>query len=133
MKEKYVYEQVVLKTDEPTVTGRIYPKEVVEKALKEFQGEVKERRVFGPIGPADTTVHLRNAAFVVSDIKLEGKEVKATIETLSSLEAGVQLERNLKLGHVELTPVSMGTVGEGGRVGADLKFIGFSVRQKAGT
>jgi hypothetical protein len=132
MNEKYVYEQVVLKCDERTVTGRVYPRDIVEKALKEFQGPVKERKVFGPIGPADTTMHLRDAAFVVAKVELEGKEVKATIETLSGLEAGVQLERNLKLGHVELTPVAMGSVSEGGRVGSDLKFIGFSVRPKAG-
>lgn len=130
MKEKFVYEQVVLKTDEKTVTGRVYPKAVVERALEEFQGAVKERRVFGPIAPSDTVVHLRNAAFVVSEVKLEGNEVKAKIETLSSLEAGVQLERNLKLGFVELTPVAVGSVGDGGRVGPDLKFVGFSVRPK---
>lgn len=78
----------VLEAEVPTHKGRIFSKEVLKKAVKDFK---KRRLVSGPVigeiaHPERTVLasSLGNATHLVKDVTLEKGTLKATIETLSS-------------------------------------------------
>lgn len=128
MAEVKVFEQVVLKCDEPTANGRIYPRAVVEKAFEEYQKKVDDHAALGPV--YDNHVSLKGASFLVKELKLEGDAAKVVIETLPN-ERGAELAKMLERKEVVFTPTGVGTVTDG-LVGEDYNLRGFSIAYKEG-
>lgn len=124
--EKQTLTTVVLRCDEPTCTGRIYPRSVVEKALAEYQKKIEEGKALGPV--VDGQISLRDASFRVLDAKLKGDAVEVMIETLPNGRGAVVADQLLSEKY-ELTPTGMGSVYHG-RVGKDFVLTGFSVSAK---
>ena len=121
--EKQVLGVVVMECDKPTCTGRVYPREVVKKALAEYRKKIKEGRAIGPV--EDGKVVLRKAAFQVKDVELDGDAMKVVIETLPNGRGAVLADQLLSEKYV-LTPTGVGSVYHG-RVGKDFVLTGFSV------
>lgn len=77
---------VLLQIDTPTANGRIYPREVVEKALKDMQVNLKLNRnaVRGQLGrPAnidDRYLREENVAVRYSNLRIEGDELVGDCE-----------------------------------------------------
>lgn len=126
MVEKQRLSTVVLKCDEPTCTGRIYPRDVVKKALAEYRKKIKGGKALGPV--VDGKIELRKASFIVRDAKLEGDSVKVEIETLPTGRGAVIADQLLSEKY-ELTPTGMGTVKDG-VVGKGFTLTGFSISPK---
>lgn len=78
-----ITDAVLLPIDTPTANGRVYPREVVEKAVKDLQTRLKLNRnaVLGELAPlADPNyrdLRLENVAVRYSNIRIEGNELVA--------------------------------------------------------
>lgn len=119
MESKSFYSQVVLKADEPTVDGRIYPKDVLKKAILDYNN--KAARV-GPV--VDCGISLKNVGFFVTPLTLSGNNVVCEIELLNNIE-GNKISKLLKSKKVELMPV--GEIKVCNNIVEDYKLIGFSI------
>lgn len=113
------FSQVVLKADEPTANGTIYSKDVLEKAILEFNN--KEIN-FGPIVDKDIT--LKKVGFSVLPLTLIDDKVICKIELLNNIE-GNRISKLLESKRFKLTPVGEGRVCN--NIVEDYKLIGFSI------
>jgi hypothetical protein len=79
---------IALITDTPNKNGRIYPREVVEKALLEYQKQIDEKRSIGCIWSDDhyqtETIDLSKASHIVNSAKLDGNNLIIEAQTLKT-------------------------------------------------
>lgn len=92
----------VMKFDTPNKSGRIYPKFVMEEAIKQFNENKNKFGTFGEIGPtqASSFVELSKISHKVKDMWIDEDNLKCNIETLNTpngntlnalLESGAKL------------------------------------------
>lgn len=96
--------------DKPTMNGRIYPRAVMEKAIKDVQQTIRDRRMFGELNSCESRVKLTNVSHVVTAMSLVGDRVVATIEVLPTVRGKVLaklLDAKIPLG---LLPIGFGNV-----------------------
>lgn len=83
MNAALITDAVLLPIDTPTANGRVYPREVVEKAMKDLQIRLKLNRnaVLGELAPLTDPnycdVRLENVAVRYSNFRIEGNELVA--------------------------------------------------------
>ena len=92
---------IMQKADALNGNGRVYPRNVLEKEMKNYQKLVKERRALGELDhPDDSVINLKNASHLVTDIWWDGGNVMGKVQVLSTpsgqvlkslVEAGVKL------------------------------------------
>jgi hypothetical protein len=123
------FTQVVLQCDEPTAGGNIYPREVVQEAVKQLQSRIEKRQFLGPL--EGDSVRLNKASFVVTKAELKGPALTIEIEPLVQRSQGRSLALLLESGDAALYPSGMGTVKDG-VVQDDYILNGFSVGWKEG-
>jgi len=83
---------IMQRVDEQNGNGRVYPKLVLEREVKNYMKTVKENRACGELDhPEDSVVNLKNASHMVTDLWWEGKDLKGKIKVLST-PAGKILE-----------------------------------------
>ena len=92
---------IMQKADALNGNGRVYPRDVLEKEMKNYQKLVKERRALGELDhPDDSVINLKNASHLVTDIWWDGGNVMGKVQVLSTpsgqvlkslVEAGVKL------------------------------------------
>ena len=92
---------VMQKADALNGNGRVYPRKVLEKEMKNYQKLVKERRSLGELDhPDDSVVNLKNASHLVTKVWWDGDNVMGKVQVLSTpsgqvlkslVEAGVRL------------------------------------------
>ena len=76
---------IMQKADHVNGNGRVYPHKVLMKEIKNYSKLVKERRALGELDhPEDSVINLRNASHLVTDIWMEGKDVKGKIKVLDT-------------------------------------------------
>ena len=73
-----------LKVDKPTATGTIYPADVMEKALEEYRQRIERGDAFGGLDPCTPRPRLEDVSHRVTDVRLDGSDVKATVEVLDT-------------------------------------------------
>jgi len=81
--------------------GRIYPKTVLEREMKNYQRLIRERRALGELDhPDSSVVELKNVSHLVTDVWWDGNHVMGKIEVLNTpsgktlkalAESGVQI------------------------------------------
>jgi hypothetical protein len=81
--------------------GRVYPRTVLERELKNYTKIVQERRALGELDhPEDSVVNLKNASHMVTDVWWDGNDVMGKVQVLNTpsgqvlkslVEAGVKL------------------------------------------
>jgi hypothetical protein len=102
---------VQLKTlDVPDINGRIYPKDVIQRAIDKL-----EENILGLIGFQESIVFsLADAAFVASDLHLDGSALLANIKTLDT-PAGRAAEDLLKddFENLQFAVAGLGNVDDG--------------------
>lgn len=89
------------KCDERNQNGRIYPRSVLEREVKNYMGAVEEARALGELDhPESSVINLKNASHIVREIHWEGNNVCGTLEVLNTpsgkileslLESGVKI------------------------------------------
>ena len=98
---KVVMQGVLQKADTLNQNGRIYPMEILEREVRNYQKFIAERRALGELDHPDTSVvNLKNVSHLVTEAYLEGGVVYGTVEILdtpsgkilqSLVESGVKL------------------------------------------
>ena len=81
--KKYAIEGVFAQSEQKNRNGRVYPKQVMEKAVKKYVDEqVSKNRAVGELNhPEGPTVNLDKVSHLITDLRMEGNDVvgKATI------------------------------------------------------
>lgn len=109
--------------------GRIYPNEVLMREVKKYSNLVKERRALGELDHPDSpVVELKNACLLVTDLRMEGDEVRGDVEILNTPNG--QILRNLAEQGVRLGISSRGVgslreEADGAMVQDDFELIAF--------
>lgn len=82
---KIVLRGIMQRADAVNQNGRIYPRNVLEREVENYQKFVRERRALGELDhPTASVVNLQNASHIVTEIRWEGDAVVGTIELLST-------------------------------------------------
>ena len=88
---------VIQRADALNQNGRVYPKHILEREVRNYMTMVKERRATGELDHADSpTVNLQNASHLITDIWWEGNDLWGEIEVLEDLDQGRNLKGLLK-------------------------------------
>lgn len=99
--------KVLQRSNTKNHNGRIYPREILMREVNKYSELVKERRALGELDHPDSpVVELKNACLLVTDIHMEGDEVRGDVEILNT-PAG-QILRDLALQGVKLGVSSRG-------------------------
>lgn len=99
----------ILTVDKPTVNNRIYPREGVEKAIKEYTKKYVDHNhamVYYGLGDNHVEPSLSNVCGLVESIILDGDEVKIELRYLDTLAGKVVKE--LHKDDITWTPVGIG-------------------------
>ena len=65
--------------------GRVYPRPILEREVKNYQKLIKERRALGELDhPDDSVVNLKNVSHLVTDIWWSGDQVMGKMEVLNT-------------------------------------------------
>ena len=104
---------IMQKADHVNGNGRVYPHKVLMKEIKNYGKLVKERRSLGELDhPEDSVINLRNASHLVTDIWMEGKDVKGKIKVLDTPSGKVLQELVRAEVNVGISSRGMGSVTE---------------------
>lgn len=119
------------RADEANNNGRIYPKLVLESAIKALNEAITERRLVGELDhPTYDMVKLSNASHIITKLWFEGNEVYGEAEILST-PAGKVVESLIKDGiRIGISSRGMGTLSEGKGhkvVNEDFKLLTFDI------
>ena len=69
--------------EEPNGNGRIYPKNVLEREMKNYQKLIQTRRALGELDhPESSVVELKNASHLITEVWWEGNSVMGKLEVL---------------------------------------------------
>ena len=65
--------------------GRVYPKNILEREMKNYGHLVKERRALGELDhPDDSVINLKNASHMVTDVWWDGNDVMGKVKVLNT-------------------------------------------------
>jgi hypothetical protein len=118
----------LMKAGVPTVNGRIYPKEILQLAVQEYQAKIKERLAFGWLVPSQK---LSEVSHLITKLEFDDErqqlvgdfeilptpQGKLLAEMLADCNAAIKFSPN---------PSGEGTVDENGTV-TEYKFISVGV------
>jgi len=69
----------------PNGNGRVYPESVLQREVETYKKLVKENRALGELDhPDDSVINLKNASHIVTNIWMEGNDVKGTVKVLNT-------------------------------------------------
>jgi len=88
--------------DTPNGNGRVYPKKVLEKEIKNYMKIVKDNRATGELDhPDDAVVNLKNVSHMMVDIWWQGNDVMGKLKVLDTPSGRILKDLNsagVKLG-----------------------------------
>lgn len=102
----------ILTLDLPNKNNRIYPKEVMEKAMEKYRQDfIKEgRALVTKRQPECSTVSIKDAIGVVKDMKVEEGKVVVDIEFLPGMADALAAEVGMSKGVLHLRTSGIGTM-----------------------
>ena len=100
---KIILKGILQKADTLNQNGRIYPKHILEREVKNYQKFIVENRALGECDHPDSSViNLKNVSHIVREAYFEGNTVYGTVEILTKTPSGAILggliESGVKLG-----------------------------------
>tara|TARA_Y100000034_G_scaffold91863_1_gene110889 strand:- start:797 stop:1414 length:618 start_codon:yes stop_codon:yes gene_type:complete len=100
--------------DTPNGNGRVYPKKVLEKEIKNYMKIVQDNRATGELDhPEDSVVNLKNVSHMMIDVWWQGKDVMGKMKVLNTPSGRILkdlISAGVKLG---ISSRGLGTVKEG--------------------
>lgn len=125
-------EGVFQRSDTKNANGRIYPRKIWERILKEgspVRSRMTERAMIGHLEhPSDGVTDLRKGSHIITDLKLDEKgQVLGTAELLDTPDGKIAQEyinRNIRIG---ISSRGKGSVGADGRVTEDYELETFDL------
>ncbi len=98
---KLILSGVIQRADSKNYNGRIYPRDILEKEIRNYQILVNERRALGQLDHTDQSlVELKDVSHLITELRWEGNDVVGRLEILdtpngkivkSLIESGVKL------------------------------------------
>ncbi len=92
---------ILQKAETLNQNGRIYPRDILEREIRNYQKFIRENRALGECDhPDSSVVELKNVSHIIREAHMEGDDVHGTVELLdtpcgkilkSLVEAGVTL------------------------------------------
>lgn len=99
--------RILQRSETKNHNGRIYPREILMREVQKYTALVKERRALGELDHPDSPiVELKNACLLVTEIRMDGDEVRGTVEILNTPPGNIL--KNLALQGVRLGVSSRG-------------------------
>lgn len=99
---KILVKGILQKADTVNQNGRIYPKHILEREIRNYQKFIQENRALGEADhPADSVVSLKNVSHIIREAYMDGNIVYGTVEVLNTPCGKILqslLESNVKLG-----------------------------------
>ena len=93
---------VMQKADALNGNGRVYPRKVLQKEVKNYQKLVKEKRALGELDhPEDSVINLKNASHLVTKLWWDGDNVMGKVQVLNTPSGNILkglVESGVKLG-----------------------------------
>jgi len=128
---------VMQRVDEQNGNGRVYPKPILMREVKNYMKVVKENRACGELDhPEDSVVNLKNASHMVIDLWWESNDLMGKIRVLST-PSGKILESLVNDGvTLGISSRALGSVHESGGktiVEDDLQLICFDIVSEPST
>lgn len=126
---KIIVRGVIQRADTVNANGRIYPRHILEREIRNYSKLVQERRATGELDHADDpVVNLKNVSHVITKLWMESDgTVMGEVEILDQLPMGKILRGLIEAGiKVGISSRALGSVehsGEGDIVQDDLHFI----------
>ena len=76
---------ILQKAETLNQNGRVYPKIILEREIRNYQKFIKENRALGELDPPDSSVvELKNSSHIVKEAYMEGNIVYGTVEILNT-------------------------------------------------
>lgn len=98
---KLVLKGILQKADTLNQNGRVYPRHILEREVRNYQKFINENRALGELDhPQDSVISLKNVSHLVKEAYFDGDIVKGSVEVLDTpsgkilqdlVEAGVKL------------------------------------------
>jgi hypothetical protein len=134
---KIVLKGILQKADTVNQNGRIYPRHILEREIRNYQKFIVENRAIGEIDHPDTSViNLKNVSHKVIEARFQDNVVMGAIEILNTPSGKILqdlLEGNVKLG---ISSRGVGTVQKRGdyhEVQEDFQLICFDAVSEPST
>lgn len=118
--------------------GRIYPRHILEREVKNYLTMVRERRSTGELDHADSpVVNLQKVSHVITDIWWQGDDVWGEIEVLEDMTEGKNLKalfkNDIKVGISSRALGSVQKVGDANMVQEDLFLVCWDIVSEPST
>ena len=100
--EPLMMKGILQKAETLNQNGRIYPRAILEREIRNYQKFIKENRALGELDhPDSSVVELKNASHTVREAYMEGDIVYGTVEILNTPSGKILqslVERGITLG-----------------------------------
>lgn len=124
---KFLVRGILQRADTLNQNGRIYPREILEREILNYQKLVKENRALGELDHADSpVVELKHVSHLIKECHFEGDIVYGTVEILSTPCGNIAkslIESGVKLGISSRGVGSVSKRGEANIVQDDFQLI----------
>ena len=81
----FIMKGILQKAETLNQNGRVYPKVILEREIRNYQKFIKENRALGELDhPDSSVVELKNASHVIKEAHMEGNIVYGTVEVLNT-------------------------------------------------
>ena len=82
---KYIMRGILQKANTLNQNGRVYPLEILEREIRNYQKFIAEKRALGELDhPDSSVVELKNASHMVTEAYMEGDVCYGTVEILDT-------------------------------------------------
>lgn len=99
---KIILKGILQKSDTLNQNGRIYPRAILEREVRNYQKFIKERRALGELDhPATSVVELQNVSHLIINAWMEGDTVFGEVEVLPTPKGQILqqlIEANITIG-----------------------------------
>ena len=81
----FMMKGILQKSETVNQNGRIYPKPILEREIRNYQKFIKENRALGELDhPDSSVVELKNASHIIREAYMEGDVVYGSVEVLNT-------------------------------------------------
>lgn len=121
---------ILQKAETLNQNGRVYPKAILEREIRNYQKFIQENRALGELDHPDSSViNLKNVSHNVREIHWEGNDLVGTVEILPTPSGNILkelLKANILLGISSRGMGSVEPIGKGRvQVGEDFELLGW--------
>lgn len=85
LNQPLIMKGILQKSETVNQNGRVYPKSILEREIRNYQKFIKENRALGELDhPESSVVELKNASHIIREAYMQGDVVYGTVEILNT-------------------------------------------------